>query len=250
MKLASKTISIRALMPFVVLGLAVLLVPGGVFAQAQTIARNDSAITPPNTSVDIEVLNNDTPGSGSLDRAGVTVITPPDYALSLTYDGNGTFTYTPNADAESTEPDTFVYEVCDDTTLDPEDACDTATVSVYVGTQITTFNIIPKKLNVKKNGVIPVVIRSIEGFEVTEIVPESLRLEGVEPDRVHVGEKKITLKFKAQDIVGPFRNDVVHGDEIVLHLTGRLINELDPLAEGPVIVGEDTVIIIKKGKQN
>ena len=33
MKLQSKTMSIRALMPFVVLGLAVLLAPVGVFAQ-------------------------------------------------------------------------------------------------------------------------------------------------------------------------------------------------------------------------
>lgn len=243
MKLQSKTMSIRALMPFVVLGLAVLMVPVGVFAQT-TEALNDSIITPPDTSVDINVVTNDIAGTPPLQN--------PTYVSSDLLVGtlnttavNGAFTYTANAGLGSTEPDSFEYQVCDSA-----GSCDTATVFVYVGIPITTFDIIPKKLNVKKMGVIPVVIRSTEGLDVADIVPESLMLEGVEPHRVHVGKKKITMKFKAQDIVGPIRNDVNHGDEIVLHLTGRLINESDPMLEGPVIVGEDTVIIIKKGNQN
>ena len=242
MKSYSKTISIRAL---TVLGLLFVLTPVSVFAQT-TQALNDSAITPPGQPVTINVLANDTPGSGNLDPATLDTIGPaPQGTLSID-NVNGRFTYTPDTDFNSTEPDTFEYEICDDATQNPADKCDTATVYIYVGTEITTFDIIPKKLNVKKMGVIPVAIRSTEGLDVADIAPESLRLEGVEPHHMHVGKNKITLKFKAQNIVGPIRNDVNDGDGLVLHLTGRLG---DPLT-GPVIVGQDTVIIIKKGKQN
>jgi hypothetical protein len=223
-------------------GMAVLLGPSVLFAQT-TEAFDDSAIIPPGSSVPINVVANDI--------ALTLPLQEPRFVSSDLSNGtlneipvNGAFTYTANAGLGSTEPDVFVYEVCDSTT--PEPSCANATVYVYVGTEITTFDIIPKKLNVKKMGVIPIAIRSTDGFELSDIVPESLMLEGVAPHHFHVGEKKITLKFKAQDIVGPIRNDVNHGDEIVLHLTGRL---LDP-DTGPVIVGEDTVIIIKKGKQN
>jgi hypothetical protein len=250
MKLASitKRISAQWLALLTIFGMAVCFVPG--FAQGQTIAVDDSAITPPDSTVIINVVDNDIAGTLPLQLQSLVL---PQVLSNGTLVGqdlvNGTFTYTANEGLGSIEPDSFDYEVCDSAT--PTRSCATATVYVYVAIPITTFDIIPKKLNVKKMGVIPVVIRSTETFDVATIDdPGSLELAGVTPHRWHMGKKKLTLKFKAQDIVGPIRNDVSHGDEIVLHLTGRLINELDPEAEGPVIVGEDTVIIIKKGKQN
>ena len=249
MKLASKTKTISAqwLALLTIFGMAVFLVP--VFAQGQTIARDDSTITPPNTDVTINVVANDTAGSGNL-KLNEIVNSP---AANGTVDNhlNGTFTYTPNPDFTSTDPDIFEYTVCDDTTPNPEDACATATVYVYVGTEITTFNIIPKKLNVKKMGVIPIVIRSTEGFDVTKIDPTTLTLEGAPLSHFHMGKKKLTVKFKAQDIVGPIRDDddISHGDGLLLHLTGMLTHD-DPLLEDSPFVGEDTVIIITKGKQN
>jgi hypothetical protein len=69
-----KSIFAQWLALFSILGVAVLLVPGGLFAQ--TIAVNDSAITPPNTAVTIDVVANDTPGSGTLDLANITNTAP------------------------------------------------------------------------------------------------------------------------------------------------------------------------------
>ena len=105
--------------------------------------------------------------------------------------------------------------------------------------------VIPKKLNVKENGVLPVVICSSEDFDVTTIDPESIMLEGVAPVLWNMGSKKLTLKFSAQEIVAAI-GEVDDGDEVVLHLTGNLKEE----SGGGPITGEDTVLIIKKGKSD
>jgi len=113
----------------------------------------------------------------------------------------------------------------------------------------------PNPLNVNKKGVLPVAILGTEDFDVTQIDPATVRLEGVAPLRWALedvgtvgdplagpdGIMDLTLKFEAQEIVtalGPV-ND---GDEIVLHLTGNLKEEFS----GTPIEGEDVVRIIKK----
>ena len=211
----------------------VLLVPGGLFAQGQTIARDDSAITPPNTPVTINVVANDTPGTGSLDLAKITN-TNPSHG-TVVYNKDGTFTYTPNTDFSSPVPDTFTYTVSD--TGSPSSSA-TATVSVTVAVEVS-LNVIPRKLNVKKMGVIPVEIRSSEDFDVTTIDPASLMLQGVAPSKWNMANKKLTLKFQAKDIVANL-GTVNDRDVVVLELTGLDIN-------GVAIVGEDPVIIINKG---
>ena len=100
-----------------ILVMAVLLVPGGLFAQAQTIAVDDNAVTPPNTAVTIDVLANDTPGSGTWDLTSITNTNPLNG--TVVNNTNGTFTYTPNTDFSSPNPDTFDYTVCDNATPTP-----------------------------------------------------------------------------------------------------------------------------------
>jgi hypothetical protein len=220
-----------------ILAMVVLLVPGGLFAQNQTIALDDSAITPPNTPVTIDVVANDTPGSGTLNLATITTTSPLNG--TVVNNGDGTFTYTPNTNFSG--PDSFDYEVCD--TATPTPSCDTATVSIIVAIEVP-FNVIPKKFNVKQKGVLPVVIRSSGDIDVTTIDPASLRLEGVAPLRWNViGQRLIILKFSARDIVAAI-GEVNDGDVVVLQLTGNLNED----AGGDAIVGEDTVIILKKGK--
>jgi hypothetical protein len=243
MKLASKTKTIPAqwLALLTIFGTAVLLGPSVLFAQT-TEALDDSAISPPGGSVDIYVLENDTAGTGTLT---VQSYVQPSNGTVSGPNADGSLTYAPKTGFTSTDPDTFRY-----TAIDTAGSYATATVYVYVGTEITTFNIIPKKLNVKKNGVIPVVIRSTEGFDVTKIDPSTITLAGHSTNHFHMGKKKFTLKFRAQDIVGPIREEVSHGDEVELYLTGIYV---DPLLgdDSPfVFVGRDTVTIIKKGKQN
>jgi hypothetical protein len=105
------------------------------------------------------------------------------------------------------------------------------------------FNVIPKELNVKQKGVLPVVVHSSGDVDVTTVNPESLLLEGVVPLRWDMGRSNLILKFSARDIVAAI-GEVNDGEVVVLQLTGNLNED----AGGDAIIGEDTVIILKKGK--
>jgi hypothetical protein len=121
-------------------------------------------------------------------------------------------------------------------------------------------------LNVKSKGVLPVAILGTEDFDVTQIDPASVRLEGVAPMRwaledvatpyePYIGKEDcfdcttegpdgyldLTLKFGMQEVVAAL-GDVNDGDCLVLTLTGNLMEEYGGIA----IVGEDVVTILKK----
>ena len=85
-------------------------------------ATDDAANTNEDTAVVIPVLANDTDADG--DPLTVASFTPP---INGTVDdnGDGTLTYTPNANYYG--PDSFTYEVCD-----TEDECDSAVVNITV----------------------------------------------------------------------------------------------------------------------
>jgi len=127
----------------------------------------------------------------------------------------------------------------------------------------------PNPLNVKSQGVLPVTILGTAGFDVTQVDPATVKLEGVAPLRWAIedvatpsgecntlgpdGYLDLNLKFDTQMILvqlglvdsplfdlleGATPSD---GDCIMLKLTGYLY-------DGTPIWGEDTVLIIKKGK--
>jgi hypothetical protein len=113
----------------------------------------------------------------------------------------------------------------------------------------------PNPLNVNSKGVLPVAILGTEDFDVTQIDPATILLEGVAPLRWAFedvatpgdplagpdGFMDLSLKFDTQEIVAAL-GDVNDGDEIILHLMGNLKAEFD----GASIVGEDVVRIIEK----
>jgi hypothetical protein len=113
----------------------------------------------------------------------------------------------------------------------------------------------PNPLNVAGKGVLPVAILGTEDFDVTQIDPATILLEGVAPLRWAFedvatpgdplagpdGFMDLSLKFDTQEIVAAL-GDVNDGDEIILHLMGNLKAEFD----GASIVGEDVVRIIEK----
>jgi len=124
-------------------------------------------------------------------------------------------------------------------------------------------------LNVGSKGVLPVAILGTEDIDMTQIDPASVRLEGVAPLRwaledvatpfePYTGKEDafdcttegpdgfldLTFKFDTQEIVADL-GDVEDGDVLVLQLTGNLMEEYD----GTAIVGEDVVVILKKGKK-
>jgi hypothetical protein len=111
-----------------------------------------------------------------------------------------------------------------------------------------SFNVIPKKLNVKKKGVIPAVIHGTQDLDVNTIDPGTIKLEGCSPVHWKVAGRsnRLKLKFDAQEIVSAIdpTGDLNYGDEIALYLTGNLHEE----SGGDAIIGQDTVLIIGKPK--
>jgi hypothetical protein len=120
----------------------------------------------------------------------------------------------------------------------------------------------PNPLNVNDKGVLPVAILGSEDFDVFNIDPASIRLEGVAPVRSSYedvttpmpidaeicdcttegpdGYLDLTLKFKVQEIVAALV-EVNDGEELELTLTGVL-------HDGTPIEGKDCILIISKGK--
>ena len=124
----------------------------------------------------------------------------------------------------------------------------------------------PNPLNVKSKGALSVAILGTEDFDVNDVDPATIALAGVSPLRwdwedvatpfePFVGKEDcmedciiegpdgyldLTLKFDNQEIVAAL-GAVEDGECLVLTLTGNLLG-------GAPIVGEDVVIIIKKGK--
>jgi len=123
----------------------------------------------------------------------------------------------------------------------------------------------PNPLNTKGKGVMPVAILGTGDFDVTQVDPASVRLEGVAPLRWSLedvatpympngeeacyacteegpdGYMDLTLKFNMQEVVAAL-GQVSDGDCIMLTLTGTLKEEYG----GTPISGEDVVKIIVK----
>ena len=119
----------------------------------------------------------------------------------------------------------------------------------------------PNPLNTKSKGVLPVAILGSEEFDVSTIVPTSVRLNGVEPIRDSLedvstpltdpnececstdgsdGFTDLTLKFDTQQIVESL-GEVNTGDVLTLPLTG-VLNDETP------IEGADCVVIVGRHK--
>jgi hypothetical protein len=122
----------------------------------------------------------------------------------------------------------------------------------------------PNPLNTNSKGVLPVAILGTVTFNINQINPASIRLEGVPPLRYAEedvatpylpftnknastdcteegpdGNIDLTLKFNTQDIVNAL-DPVEDGEVRILKLTGNLIDDDKP------IIGEDVIVILKK----
>jgi len=129
----------------------------------------------------------------------------------------------------------------------------------------------PNPLNTKSKGKLPVAILGTDSFDVSQIDPSTVRLEGVTPIRWSLddvgtpfdphqdkedcytdcnelgpdGFTDLTLKFKRQAVLEAL-GDVDDRDCLVLTVTGNLKDEYG----GASIIGEDVLLILKKGKKN
>ena len=122
-------------------------------------------------------------------------------------------------------------------------------------------------LNVGSKGVLPVAILGTDDLDVADIDIGTILLEGIAPIRSAMedvatpfepyqgkedafdcttegpdGYDDLTLKFDKQEVVAAL-GEVEDGDVLVLHLEGNLTED----AGGTPIVGEDVVVILKKG---
>ena len=117
----------------------------------------------------------------------------------------------------------------------------------------------PNPLNVKDQGVLSVAILGTDELDVTQIDPATVELEGVSPLRWSYedvatpevdsegcniygadGYSDLVLKFNAQEVIAAL-GEVEDGQEIPSTITGELLN-------GTPIMGEDVVVILKKGE--
>jgi large repetitive protein len=89
------------------------------------VANDDSASTPEDTAVVIDIVANDTDVDGNLDATTVTITVGPTHGGVTVNAVTGAVTYTPAADYNGS--DSITYEVCDTVA-----ACDTAVVSITV----------------------------------------------------------------------------------------------------------------------
>jgi hypothetical protein len=106
-------------------------------------------------------------------------------------------------------------------------------------------------LNVKSKGVLPVAIVGTEEFDVSRIDPASVLLEGVAPIRWQFedlvepdGFTDLNLKFDTEELATAV-GSVQDGDVLTLHLTGSLMEK----STSADIVGEDVVVVLRKGKK-
>ena len=100
-------------------------------------AVDDEVATPQGTPVTTNVLANDTitPDGAPLDPASVTVTANPTHG-TVAVNPDGTIKYTPAPTYSG--PDSYSYQVCDTST--PTRICDTATVTISVGTNKVAAN--------------------------------------------------------------------------------------------------------------
>ncbi len=199
-------------------------------------------------------------GSGSFDPDGIIILYEWDFDGDGTYDwssatsGNTTHTYTLAGFF------TAILRVTDDD--GDEDSC-TTDVNVYLEVSVDIKPMsCPNPLNVKSKGVLPVAILGTSEFDVSQIDPASLLLEGVPPIRYELddvgtpfngvslddcldctaegpdGFLDLVLHFSSQDVVATI-GPVEDGDCIFPTLMGDLL-------DGTPIEGTDSVRIIKK----
>ena len=190
----------------------------------------------------------------------------PGGGWTVTIDGGNVATVTAPEGATDPVEITFTASVepCSGVTCSGSDtATFTPEIPVPVDVKPTSCR---NPLNVGSKGVLPVAILGTEELDVTDIDPASVTLEGVSPIRWSVedvatpfdgeivdefscttegsdGFDDLTLKFDQQAVVAAL-GDVSDGDVLVLALAGNLTED----AGGTPIVGEDVVVILKKGK--
>ncbi|MBU3123419.1 tandem-95 repeat protein, partial [Sinomicrobium sp. 2019215] len=90
------------------------------------MANDDSAVTPLDTPVDIDILANDVAGNAAIDPATVTIMSQPGDGMAEVDPVSGVATYTP--DTGFTGEDTFTYTVKDDDGYTTNEATVTITV--------------------------------------------------------------------------------------------------------------------------
>ena len=115
-------------------------------------------------------------------------------------------------------------------------------------------------VNVRSQGVLPVVLYGSEEIDVADIDPAKITLSGISPDRWSVGDTgcgndgmpydctiagcdgfdDMLLKFDAMEVIASLEN-VHDGDRVELTLDAKLENETE-------IEGKDYIVILSKGK--
>jgi len=195
----------------------------------------------------------------------LTTVDPASYTdvdLAIPFTGDFEVTYTV---PEGTEAGVNEFDVCligDGAEYARQHVTITVATTIQVALDIQPTGC-PNPINRGSNGIVPAAILGFEGFDVTNIDPSTIRLEGIAP-----------VKWSLEDVAGlyyPFKDKVIdkmscntsgpdgfadltlkfdnravsallagyqRGDLVKLHVTGELL-------DGTLIEGEDIIIIVK-----
>ncbi|QTN38518.1 tandem-95 repeat protein [Cryomorphaceae bacterium] len=108
----------------------VLVDVNGVSIMLPPDAVNDTASTPEDTPVVIDIPNNDTDPNGHLDSTSVAILMPPTGGTVVVDTLNGSITYIPDPNFDG--PDSLQYVICTDPPAPTPSQCDTAWVYIDV----------------------------------------------------------------------------------------------------------------------
>jgi hypothetical protein len=181
----------------------------------QPAAMDDNAATVANTVVTIDVTSNDSDADGNLDPATANTScggcsTPLNGTLVAA--GAGSFNYTPNPGF--TGNDSFVYQVCDTGGL-----CDTASVSVVVGTSTFEVRVSASSDDAEERSTGGVALTSSD----LEIVQESTtQTVGLRFNGVNIPQGSIVSKAYIQ-----FQADEANAEVTALTIEGQASDHAD-----------------------
>lgn len=220
------------------------------------VANDDTAVTDEDVAVLIDATANDTDPDNNLDPSTATVVTGP-ASGTLVNNGDGTFTYTPDADFNGS--DSFTYEVSD-----TDGASDTATVSITVNSVVDALiDVKPGNgddvdpINLKSKGKTPIAILATQtsSGETDDFDPSAVDLDAI--SYTINGQSIVANKMSIQDVDGDGDDDllihfltvdladILTQDDTVLTLTAEFGGD----ALGDDLSGSDAIKIVpKKGK--
>jgi uncharacterized repeat protein (TIGR01451 family) len=196
-------------------------------------AVDDSATTPEDDPVDVDVLANDTDVDGDLDPTSVTVTSGPANGSTSVDPGTGVVSYTP--DPGYNGPDSFTYQVCDDAGL-----CDSATVTLTVSSVADAPTVVDDSATTDEDVPVDIDVLANDSDADGDLDPTSVTVtSGPANGTISVDPLTGVVTYTPDpDYNGPDSFDYEVCDLTALCTSGTVTLTVDPVADPPAVVAD------------